>query len=130
MRDSGVIDAAAYKAASDRPVVLKDALRREEKFGLYFKEEVRKQLVERFGWDRVYEGGLKVYTTIDPETQKAAESEVARALEEIDKRRQRGRKPGAVDEATLQAALVAIDPRTGDVRAMVGGRDFATSSFN
>jgi penicillin-binding protein 1A len=130
MRDSGVIDAAAYKASADRPVVLKDALRREEKFGLYFKEEVRKQLVERFGWERVYEGGLKVYTTIDPETQKAAESEVARALEEIDKRRQRGRKPTAADEPPLQAALVAIDPRTGDVRAMVGGRDFEKSAFN
>ena len=130
MRDSGVIDAAAYRAAADSPVVLADALRREEKFGLYFKEEVRKQLVERFGWERVYEGGLKVYTTIDPETQKAAESEVARALVEIDKRRQSGRKKPDPAEAPLQAALVAMDPHTGDVRAMVGGRDFSRSSFN
>ena len=42
---------------------IEDALRREENFGLYFKEEVRRQLVQRFGWDRVYEGGLKVFTT-------------------------------------------------------------------
>jgi len=130
MRDSGVIDAGAYRAAADSPVVLHDALRREEKFGLYFKEEVRKQLVERFGWERVYEGGLKVYTTIDPETQKAAESEVARALAEIDKRRQSGRKKPDADQEPLQAALVAMDPQTGDVRAMVGGRDFSHSSFN
>ena len=130
MRDSDVIDAAAYRAAADSPVVLDDALRREEKFGLYFKEEVRKQLVERFGWERVYEGGLKVYTTIDPETQKAAESEVARALAEIDKRRQSGRKKSDAVGEPLQAALVAMDPHTGDVRAMVGGRDFSRSSFN
>jgi penicillin-binding protein 1A len=130
MRDSGVLNAAAYRGAADSPVVLNDALRREEKFGLYFKEEVRKQLVERFGWERVYEGGLKVYTTIDPETQKAAESEVARALAEIDKRRQSGRKKPDPGGEPLQAALVAMDPQTGDVRALVGGRDFSQSSFN
>ena len=101
------------------------------KFGLYFKEEVRKQLVEQFGWERVYQGGLKVYTTIDPETQKAAESEVARALLEIEKRRASVRaKPPTPAGEPLQAALVAMDPHTGEVRAMVGGRDFSQSSFN
>jgi len=128
MREAGAIDVATYRAATARPVVLKDALRREESFGLYFKEEVRKQLVDRFGWDRVYQGGLKVFTTIDPELQKAAEAEVSRAIAEIEKRR-RGKKT-ADDEPPLQAALVALDPHTGEVRAMVGGRDFEQSSFN
>ena len=117
---------------STRPVALNDALRREEKFGLYFKEEVRKQLVERFGWERVYQGGLKVYTTIDPATQKAAESEVARAsARDREAARRAVEKPptGAVEEP-LQAALVAMDPHTGEVRALVGGRDFSQSSFN
>ncbi len=36
-----------------------------ETFGLYFKEQVRRELVERFGWQRVYQGGLRVYTTMD-----------------------------------------------------------------
>ncbi len=100
-------------------------------FGLYFKEEVRKQLVEQFGWDRVYQGGLKVYTTIDPVAQKAAESEVARALREIEARRARRKgKSGETPEEPLQAALVAMDPHTGEVRALVGGRDFDHSSFN
>jgi len=129
MRGMGVIDDATYRAAADSEVALKDALRREENFGLYFKEEVRRQLVQRFGWDRVYEGGLKVFTTIDPGAQKAAEHEVARAVAEIEKRRT-SRNANASDEAPLQAALVALDPLTGDVRAMVGGRSFAESSFN
>ena len=68
------------------PVVLDDALRRGEAFGQYFKEEVRRFLVQRFGWERVYQGGLKVYTTVDLDMQKAAEAEVARALAEIEKR--------------------------------------------
>jgi penicillin-binding protein 1A len=129
MRDAGTLDQVTYRAASARPVVLKDALRREESFGLYFKEEVRRQLVDQFGWERVYQGGLKVFTTIDPEMQMAAEAEVSRALASIEKRRHRG-KAAAEDEPPLQAALVALDPHTGDVRALVGGRDFNQSSFN
>ena len=55
----------------------------------YFKEEVRRFLVERFGWERVYQGGLKVYTTVDLDMQKAAEAEVARGIAEIEKRQRR-----------------------------------------
>ncbi len=43
----------------------RDGLRRDEPHGPYFKEQVRRELVERFGWQRVYQGGLRVYTTID-----------------------------------------------------------------
>jgi 1A family penicillin-binding protein len=129
MRDAHVIDAAAHRAALNSPVQLTDALRNEEPFGQYFKEEVRKQLVERFGWERVYQGGLKVYTTLDLDLQKAAESEVAKGVQEIEQRQLR-RKGTPVPTEPLQAALVALDPVTGEVRAMVGGRDFKSSSFN
>jgi 1A family penicillin-binding protein len=130
MLESRVIDRAEYENATSSKVTLSDALRREESFGLYFKEEVRKELVERFGWERVYQGGLKVFTTIDPRMQKAAESEVARALESIEKRRPKRKAQSEVEEPPLQAALVAMDPHTGEVRALVGGRDFSKSSFN
>ena len=126
MLDAGMIDQAAYDKALNEPVKLDDALRRGEAYGQYFKEEVRRFLVQRFGWERVYQGGLKVYTTVDLDMQKAAEAEVERGIADIEKR-QRGKN----DESDpLQAALVAIDPRTGEVRAMVGGRDFDKSSFN
>src|SRR5688572_27821525 len=131
MRDSGAIDAKTHDAATEQPLHLADKLRNEEAFGQYFKEEVRQQLVEQFGWERVYQGGLKVYTTLDLDMQKAAESEVARGLEEIEQRQARGRRrdaPAPTDP--LQAALVAMDPHTGEVRAMVGGRDFGESRFN
>jgi penicillin-binding protein 1A len=129
MLDTKAIDKAAYDKALATPVALDDALRRGEAFGQYFKEEVRRFLVQRFGWERVYQGGLKVYTTVDLDMQKAAESEVARALTDIEARQ--GKKRNEQDAAApLQAALVAIDPVTGEVRAMVGGRDFEKSNFN
>ncbi|MBA2606866.1 MAG: PBP1A family penicillin-binding protein [Acidobacteria bacterium] len=67
---------------------------------------------------------LRVYTTIDPDLQKAAYEIVNRRLEKLDKyfpKRPKG---------SLQAALVAIRPKTGEIVAMVGGRDFLETQFN
>ena len=131
MRDSGVIGHAAYEAARRSKVHVHDTLRGQDSHGQYFREEVRRQLVERFGWERVYEGGLKVYTTVDLDMQKAAESEVLRAIDEIEKRQAtRAKKGNSTHRDPLQAALVALDPHTGEVRAMVGGRKFDDSPFN
>jgi penicillin-binding protein 1A len=134
MRGTGAIDGPTYERAREAPVSLKDELRKDELFGQYFKEAVRVALVERFGREQVYEGGLKVYTTIDLDMQKAAEAAVTASLTDLDKRRAaalRARRRAAdADGLVLQAALVAIDPRTGHVRAMVGGRNFADTKFN
>ena len=130
MLDTKAIDKATYERASRAPVHLEDSLRRGEAYGQYFKEEVRRELVERFGWERVYQGGLKVYTTIDLGMQKAAETEVARSLKDIEERQLKRKKGTGAASDPLQAALVALDPRTGEVRALVGGRDFKSSSFN
>jgi 1A family penicillin-binding protein len=129
MRDAGAIDEGTYRSARRAPLRLDDALRREDAYGQYFKEEVRKQLIDIFGWERVYRSGLRVETTLDVDMQRAAEAEVARAIADIEQRQNRraSTRPAA---AALQAALVAVDPRTGEVRAMVGGRDFHTSPFN
>jgi penicillin-binding protein 1A len=129
MRGTGVIDDATFQSAVRSRVRLNDTLRRENAHGQYFKEEVRQQLVERFGWNRVYREGLTVETTLDLDMQKAAEIEIARGLADIERLQTgRPRLPAAKDP--LQAALVAIDPGTGEVRAMVGGRRFASSRFN
>jgi penicillin-binding protein 1A len=130
MRDAGVIDERTFATAVRRPVQLNDTLRSEEAYGQYFKEEVRQQLVELLGWDRVYREGLKVETTLDLDMQKAADAEVARALADIEKLQARRRRLPAQTKDPLQAALVALDPATGEVRAMVGGRNFVESHFN
>jgi penicillin-binding protein 1A len=90
--------------------------------GLYFEEEVRRQLFDLFGPERVLRGGLRVYSTYDPELQRAAERAIAGRVAQVAKGRRAARD--------LQGALVAMDPRTGDVLALVGGRDYRASSFN
>jgi len=135
----GAIDAATAERARKSEVKLVDGLEVKENSGLYFKEHVRRELVERFGWQRVYQGGLRVFTTMQAEVQKSAESLVERNLQDIEKRkgftdapRASREKPVAKDALPgyLQGALIAIDPTTGHVRAMVGGRDFNESRFN
>ena len=129
MHDEAVIDRDTYDVARRTDVVVNDALRREEAYGQYFKEEVRQQLVALFGWERVSTEGMRVETTIDLDMQKAAEEEVTNAITEIEARQ----NPRAVQRAAsdpLQAALVALDPHTGEVRALVGGRAFDKSRFN
>ena len=138
MVGSGAIDVATADRAKQAPVKLVNGLDIKEDSGLYFKEAVRRELVDRFGWQRVYQGGLRVYTTMDPALQQAAEQLVEKRLEEIERSQNfphpTRAKLGAVKEgavaAYLQGALVSMDPATGYVRAMVGGRDFNESRFN
>ena len=126
MLDSKAISRQEYDRAVTAQIQLYDGLRSEEAYGQYFKDEVRRQLVERFGAERVAEGGLQVYTTIDPAMQRAADAAVTQNVTDIEKTLPKKK----VDKDPLQAALVAIDPLTGEVRAMVGGRDFRGSSYN
>jgi penicillin-binding protein 1A len=129
MHDAGAIDSDQFQAARREDIVLNDALRSEEAYGQYFKEEVRKQLVDLFGWERVSTEGLKVETTLDLDMQKAAEAEVAEAVAAVEKR-QGARAKQLSAGGPLQAALVSLDPHTGEVRALVGGREFDKSRFN
>lgn len=130
MRETGSIDRKTLDRAMAAPVRLKDTLRFEDFRGMYFQEEVRQELVRRFGWQRVYEGGLRVYSTIDLDLQTRAEEILERSLVEVEAKRARVKRLQAATNGPLQGALIAMDPRTGEVRAMVGGRDFSTSRFN
>ena len=135
---SGTIDQATADRAKKAEVGLTNALEIKETYGLYFKEQVRRELVERFGWQRVYQGGLHVYTTMNTDLQRAAEKLLEEGLEDIEKRRAFSHPPRGKDgppregEAPdyLQGALFSMDPTTGHVLAMVGGRDFGESRFN
>ncbi|HVZ19601.1 MAG TPA: PBP1A family penicillin-binding protein, partial [Vicinamibacterales bacterium] len=132
MVDSGAIDRAQYEQARQAKVVLKNAIERKEDFGLYYKAQVQKELVDRFGWTRVAEGGLKVYTTMDTALQREAEQRVDAGVTAIEHRKgyPHPRKGDKDASQYLQGALVSIDPTTGAVRALVGGRDFSDSSFD
>ena len=106
----------------------------------YFVEMVRQHLDEKYGSNAVYEGGLKVYTTLDMDLQQLAERSLEKQLTDIEKQlrlkptrasweaKNHGDSLGTTPY--LQGAVVAIDPRNGFVRALVGGRDWNDSNFN
>jgi 1A family penicillin-binding protein len=131
MLDSKAITREEYDRAFNTQIEIYDGLRAEEPYGQYFKDDVRRQLIEQFGADLVEQGGLRIYTTIDPYMQRAADAAVEQSILAIETSLpKRKTLAQAAPRAPLQAALVAIDPRSGAVRAMVGGRDFAASNFN
>jgi 1A family penicillin-binding protein len=134
MLENRAITRQEYDVARAEPLTLHDGLQRDEAWGQHFKEQVRRELVQRFGAERVYQEGLRVYTTLDPLAQQQAEQAVAKTLADIEARRatqsRKGRPVSVGPDAALEAALVAIDPQTGWVKAMVGGRNFAESRFN
>lgn len=86
----------------------------------YFISYILPYLVERYGEDMVYNGGLRVITTLDPQMQAVAERVVRAGIDEAQKQKLN----------VTQGALVALDPQTGYVRAMIGGYDFEKSQFN
>jgi penicillin-binding protein 1A len=83
--------------------------------GHYFVNYVKQQLIDEYGPGRVFGGGLRVTTTIDLQLQKIAQRAIANTLQ---------------DPEGPQAALVAIQPQTGEILAMVGGSNFRESQFN
>ena len=84
----------------------------------YFIEAVRQELENKYG-DELYTSGYRIYTTLSAGMQKAAEEAVKKGLASIGKRAGAG----------VEAALVAIDIKTGHVKAMVGGSDFWKTSL-
>jgi penicillin-binding protein 1B len=95
----------------------------------YFADAVRQDIERRFDESTLRsEEGARIFTTLDRVLQRFAENAVARGLDRIESSVPRLRRSRA--SARLQAALVALDPATGEIRALVGGRDYRTSQFN
>lgn len=105
----------------------------------YFTEWVRQLLDDRFG-DEVYSGGFRVYTTLDADMQRAARAAMEAGWAAVEGDSVRFKHPRYAEFDTvaefaretpyLQGAFVALDPRTGQVKAMIGGRDYNQSKFD
>jgi len=119
MRMLGFINEQEYQEAKREPIRVAPLRRQGISFKApYFVFHVLKQLMEDYGEDQIYREGLTVETTLNWQMQQAAE----RALREGLAKYGRG--------SSTQGAIIAIDPQTGFIRAMVGGVDFRKSQYN
>lgn len=95
----------------------------------YFVDMVHDQLVQRLGDSDANRGTLRIYTSLDPDLQRAASDAVTAAMPRIDemiRKRHKGDSPIKYP----QVALVALDPHTGQILALVGGRNYGVSQLN
>ena len=92
-----------------------------------FVEVVRKYVEDKYGKEALYKKGLRVYTTIDLNSQRTAQEAVESGLREIEKRQ---KYQPADPPVALEGSLLCFDLASGYVKAMVGGRDFKKSQFN
>lgn len=141
MHDAGLITATQLEEGKRTPLALSPpggAFK-----APYFVETVRRELEDQFG-ELLYTGGLRIHTGIDPILQEEAERGLEQQLQRIEKGEYggfsgptyasftAGLRPGQSVTHTpyLQGLVVVMDPRSGLIRAMVGGRDFRQSQFN
>lgn len=107
MMKEGYITQKQLEMAQKEPIVLVGKKKRPIQAS-YFIDYVANELVGRYGANRVYKGGLKVYTTMDSKVQQGAEAVLGQ----------------------YQGAVLALDPHTGYIKAMVGGRNYEESQLN
>jgi penicillin-binding protein 1B len=102
--------------------------------GPYFVDMVKEHLLEQISEADLASESYRIYSTLDPELQRAAGAAVAVGAENLDKllakRYAKWKKAGEASPPQVQIALVALDPRTGEIRALVGGRNYGESQLN
>jgi penicillin-binding protein 1A len=129
MVDTGVIKPKEAKHLSGTNLGLVPPERRRTT-GQYYLEYVLQYLEAQFGADLVFKGGLHVYTTLSPVLQLKAESSLREGLRALQTRRASAADKDAPPPERPEGALLALEPQTGYIRAMVGGYDFFKSEFN
>ena len=134
MVKAGYITQAAADKAQKAPLALRP---RPDFGGGFATSEVRRQLEQILDSATIQQGGLKIFTTIDPRLQNVAENALLTRILEIEKSKGETHpngygdpNTGLPDEDVLEGAFFAMDPANGAIRAVVGSRDFALSQYN
>jgi penicillin-binding protein 1B len=126
MRDEKKIDEKSLQRALAQPLqpVSRSAFRTKAP---HFVDFVKGELADRYG-EKLKTEGLQIYTTLDVDLQQAGQRAVTDGLAALEKRYRRLSE--AAKHAPLQGALIFLEPQTGAVRVLVGGRDYRRSQFN
>ncbi|PYU41424.1 MAG: penicillin-binding protein 1A [Acidobacteria bacterium] len=105
----------------------------------YFVDMVKDHLLDKYSENELLSENFRVYTTLDPVLQRAAAAAVDAGMKNVDLllakkydkwRREQAKKGSTEPIPQAQAALVALDPRTGEIKAVIGGRDYGQSQLN
>jgi penicillin-binding protein 1B len=120
MVDAGFVKSDDAERASREPLVM--AARALDAEAPYFVDYISQELADRY--QSVAKGAVDVYTTLDLHMQKIAQDALREGLVRVDELLARRKRQRA------QAALIAVDPRTGEVLAFVGGRSYNQSQYN
>jgi penicillin-binding protein 1A len=130
MYELGYITKEEELQALKEPPPIKETISTKEDKGHYFMEFLRIMLEPKYGTNILFNSGISIYTTLDMQAQSSAENVVEQALAKFDKEKIKFFEKENKEPAKIQGALIAIDPKNGAIRAMVGGRNFKESQFN
>ncbi len=123
----GFITEAQKRAAQAAPLRLRERGNRIFR-APYFLDEVKRELLERYSLERLGTAGLTIRTTLNTRLQMLAEESLRQGLEQLEQALRRRRK--AAKKEKLQGAMVVMNPHTGAILALVGGRDEVYGGFN
>jgi len=125
MLQQATITHSEYQQAVAAPLGLRSPFERTDST-LYFADYLRKELADRYDSRTLEEGGLSIYTTLDMRMQGLAEHILSKRLEGFEQSAESLHD----DSSPLQGAMVVLEPRTGQVLVLIGGRDYKQSPFN
>ena len=126
-RHNGYLSEAEYRDAAASPVRITPESAGESASS-YFMALLNGELRAKFGADSGR--NRLVYSTLDPDLQHAAEASVRTGMENVDRQLRKRGRAADIPPGQPQVALVALDPRTGEIKALIGGRDYAASQLN
>ena len=118
--ETGLLTQAELDSALQSPLDILDSPGQAQQ-SQAFVELVRQQLREEYDEDELRSEGLRIFTTLSPSIQASTQSAVGRGLQDL---------AGRGLDASLEAAFVVVEPASGEVRALVGGRDAEAGGFN
>ena len=140
MRDFEVINRAQFDSLRTKPLDTVPRERGDADFAGYFTEHIRQILARKYGDQAIYRGGLTVYSTLDPYLQAVAEDSMETFLTRLETKQEYELTRRAYLDTLeagyeiapdyIQSGAVAIDPYTGHIKVMVGGRSFREKKFN
>jgi penicillin-binding protein 1B len=127
MLQEGYVSKAAYDVAVTEPIRAREPFN-ETNDAPYFVDYVKHELAERYPPTVLTGEGLRIFTTLDVHMQRESDKAVSDNLDRLEAQHASLRRKEKKEE--LQSCLVAIEPQTGKIRAMTGGRDYRESQFN